>query len=360
MKIRQAVALAAHVASRNSALPILQHVRIGGNHIVACDVEQQIEIPVTLPDGLDGAIFCVHAARLTRILKALPEEAELEFKVQGTRVFLAAGPTRYELNALGPEEFPRLDIPPEDAYSLTVPAAPFIKALRFCLPAMAVKDVRYYLNGMHMAIEHGRIALVATDGHRLHRARVALDGADGAHAAIFPAASIARILDIAGDHEEIELTLATSLAIVNAGGETLSTKLIDGQFPDADKVTPSARAATGSVARIAFAAAVKRVAQIFDADKFQGIRLDFDAQAITLSATNAGGECASERFDWSAADGKFKSLSLGAQWHYLVDALEAFADERVNLHLGKYNTDSLYLTDAGAGDREAVIMPANL
>lgn len=360
MNLRQAVALAAHVASRTASVPILQHVRIGSGRITACNIEQQLEIPVTLSDSLSGAVFCVHAARLTRILKALPEEAELDFKTRDGRAFLTAGPTRYELNTLAAEEFPRLDVPPEDALTVSVAAKPFVDALRFCLPAMAIADARYYLNGMHIGLFPGRMELTATDGHRLHRARIALEGADGERGAIFPGGAVARILEIAAGHEDIELTVATSIAIVNAGGETLSAKLIDGQFPAADRVIPAKRPATGSVGRLAFAAAVKRMAQIFDADKLQGLQLDFSANAIDLSAKNSAAETAAERFDWSAADARFKPLSFGLQWRYLVEALECFAGERVNLHLPDNDSGSMYLTDAGAGSYAAVIMPARI
>lgn len=362
MKLRQAVALAAHVASRTAALPIMQHVRIDGAHVTACSVDQQLEIPMALPGGLTKAAFCVHASHLTRILKGLPEEIELDLKHVGARLFLTAGPTRYELNALGPEDFPRLDMPPEGAFGVTLESKAFVDAVRFCLPAMATNDIRYYLNGLHLDIAPGRMALTATDGNCLHRARVAFGGdSDGERrTAIIPGAGVARILDIVGGHQTFELTLATTLAIVNADGETLSAKLIDGQFPDAGRVIPSDRAATGSVGRLALAAAVKRVAQIFDGEKFQCVTLGIKRDAIELSALNADAETASERFDWSAADGRFKQLAIGFQWRYLVDALEAFPGERVNLHLPDKEGDTLYLTDADDGHCEAVIMPARI
>ncbi len=360
MNLRQAAALAAHVASRNAAVPILQHVRIDGTHVVACNVEQQIEIPISLPGGAKLGAFCAHAASLTRILKALPEEAELELHIKNGRMYLTAGPTHYELNTLAADDFPRLDMPPEDALTVSLAAKPFLEAVLFCMPAMAVKDIRYYLLGLHIGIHPGRMELTATDGHRLHRARVALEDAAQTRAAIIPAAGVTRLLDVGADHQDLELTVATTLAIINAGGETLSVKLIDGQFPDAERIIPATRAATGSVGRLALAAAVTRVAQIFVGNELQAVSLEFARETIGIQAVNAGGEIAHERFEWAAADGKFKGLAIGVQWRYLVDALEAFAGERVNLHLPDKADGSLYLTDADAGTCQAVIMPTRV
>ncbi len=360
MKIRQAAALAAHVASRSSAIQILQHVRIDGRHITACDISQQIEIPIDAIEGLNGAVFCVHAARLTRILKALPEEAELKLRVKDARVFLSAGATRYELNAMAPEDFPRLDMPEAGADGVTVPTKPLVDALRFCTPAMATADIRYYLNGMHLGIFPGRMEITATDGHRLHRARVPLDGGGRQCAAILPWSSVARIIEISGEHKDIELSLTDTLALIDTGRETLSAKLIDGKFPEAERVIPAGRPASGTVPRLAFVDAARRVAQIFDGEKFQGIQVDFTPGAIELSAKNAGQETAAERFEWSAVDTRLKPLSIGFQWQFLAEAIEAFPGERVNLHLPDNDQGSLYVTDTDDGKYQVVLMPARI
>lgn len=358
MKVRDAIKLAAHVAKKGP-VPILAHLRIEGRHVRACDLMQEIEIPVELAE-FAGAGFCVHAARLARVLAALPEEAELKFERKDNQFIIAAGATRYDLNTVEPEDFPALGTDTDSTVDFEIKSSALAAALTFTAPAMAIEDIRHYLNGAHLAIGPGAIVLTATDGNRLHRVRVPLDKGPATKAeGIIGVGAIARIIELAERHENVEVSMSPT-RITIAKREVLCVKLIDGKFPGADRIIPASRPATGSIARAALAESVKRVSQIYagqPATAGTGMLLDFQHDHISILATTSEGERALERFEWAPADAKFVRLQMGFRWTYIADALSAFASDNVNLHLPSNPQESLYLTDGDDGTHQAVIMP---
>jgi len=361
MNVREAIALAAHVAESRATVPILACVRVANGCIVATDTLQQIEIPIELPPALAKAAFCVQAARLTKVLKALPEDAEIDLQVGDKQLIITSGPTRFELNTLPPEDFPLLGAEDDEPIEITLEAKALTAALNFIAPAMAVQDVRYYLLGAHFALQPGRLMITATDGSRLHRVRLALDPDPQQRPAegIVARASIARMIEIAERHAEVNIGLGPR-QIVITDQETLFSKLIDGAFPNADQIIPSARPVTASVDREELAAAVKRVAQIHAGTKSCGVMLDFEPDHIAIGAKNAESERAATRIEWNITGKDFKALSAGFQHTFLIDAFAAFSGERVFVHLGEKAHDSLYLTDDADGSRQVVIMPTRL
>jgi DNA polymerase-3 subunit beta len=352
MKVRAAIELAAHVAAKNATLPILTHVKIEGGRVSASDLSQQIDVPVELPPALKEAAFCVHGARLMRVLKALPDNVELDLATLGDRLVVTAGKTRYELNTLPVADFPQIDAIEPLHTDVEVVSKDLTQALNFVQPAAAIADIRYYLNGVHILIETSRIVLTATDGHRLHRVRVGIEPRSGEPVrGIIAGASIARVLEIAARHERVTLFIsATRFGVED--DEILLTKLIDGQYPDADRVIPSSRPATAGVDRAALLAAIKRMAAI----EPPAIGIDFTDVAIELTARNAAGEQAGEGFLWNAAGAKVKPVHHAYQVAYLLDALNAFTCARINLHIGG-DKESLYLTDDTDGSHQIVLMP---
>lgn len=353
MKVREAIELAAHVAARSSSLPILAHVKFADGRVLSTDTMQQIDIPIELPASVAKLAFCVHGARLMKVLKALPEELEIGLQAKKSRLVITGGPTRYELNTMAPDDFPTLAESDAESTTVEVPSEDLVAALRFVAPAMAVNDIRFYLNGVHVSVEKARIVFTATNGALLHRASVAIDPHDSpALTGIVAGASVARIIEVAGRHERVEISLSRDrFGIEDA--EVLLSKLVDGQYPDADRVIPTARPATAGVPRSAFIAAVKRMAAIGPI----AVRLGFAEQAIALSAKNAEGEEAGEAFEWNASAAKLKPTEQAFAVDLLLQALDAFTGERINLHVGEKDNESLYITDDGDGSRQVVLMP---
>lgn len=360
MNVKDAIALAAHVVGKGATpqVPILAYMRIAGGRIIATDTAQQIDIPEALP-GLARADFCVHAGRFLKVLSALPADLDLTLAHKGKRLSIAAGETRYELHTLPPEDYPAMTSEDDEAVRFELDCKPFVEALGFAARAAAKDDIRYYLNGVHFRLAAQHLVLTGTDGHRLHRSRVEVADADPkSHAeGIIARPSIARVIELAERHRTVSIDASRTRFNV-ADKETLWTKLVDGTFPQAERVIPEDRPSTGGIRREAFAAAIRRVAQIFGADKVQALRVAFAPDAVLLEASNTEHDRAEERFAWNAADQAFAGLELGLNWQYLVEALEAFQGDNVFLHLPAYPHESLYMTDGGA--REAVVMPTRL
>lgn len=361
MKVRDALAMAVDIAANRSSLPILAHVRITPGQCLATDTDQQVALPIDLPGDIGCEGFCVHAARLLRVLKVLPEGQDLELRVDdSSALHVAAGETRFKLNTLPAGDFPLMQESDDMPVTIAVDGKALAAALKFIKPAMAVKDIRYYLVGAHISFVPGAIVLVATDGHRLHRVRVPLDeypDLDRA-AGILSAASVPRIIDIAERHATIELSLSRSRLVVESN-EVLHANLIEGQFPDVDRVIPRDQKITGSAPRSALADAIERVAQVFGGD-VGGVRMSCSASGIALAARNADGEQGDTRLNWDIVDPAVSEYAAGFEWHYITEALRAFDGDTVYLHLPGSDSMSLYITDNDAGTREAVVMPWKL
>lgn len=360
MNVREASALAAHVVNgKGGTLPILAYMRISGGRIMASDLSQQIDIPLELPVGVRNADFCVHAGRFLRVLTALPPELELKLEHKSGRLHVEAGPTRYELTTLAGADYPPMSGAEAEPVEFDVQSKAFVKALKFAAKAMASNDVRYYLNGIHFMLRSRRLTLTATDGHHLHRAWLEVPEAElSEHAeGIIASQSVPRLIEVAERH--VDVSIEASAARFNImDREVLSTKLVDGKFPDAGRVIPSDRPSTGGLPRQSFLAAVRRVSQILAGDKLTGILLDFSQEAVQLSAKNTEGDKASERFEWNAADKRFKGVQLGLDHQYLAEAFDSLTGDWAFAHLPDSPESSLYLTDGG--DHEVVIMPMRI
>ena len=364
MKVREALQLASHVAVKSGTLPILSHLRIAGGRISATDMMQQIDIPLDIDEfsaadgaSLAAAAFCIHGARLVRILKTLPDNANLQMSVRDNRFFLRAGDTEFELNTLPSSDFPDLEQSKDPTTQFTVDSTKLVAALNFVAPAVAIKDVRYYLCGAHMAIAQGKLVLSGTDGHRLHQIRVEIEDADVEPVAgIIPSAGIARIIDIAGRHSSVELSLnARQLTLTDR--ESLSIKLIEGVYPNVERVIPRHQGVTGSAPRKAFAEAAERVAQVLIGEKIEAITIAFDVAAIRLRAQNINGERAATQIAWAQVEPTMKPIEIAFPWYQIVDAMKAFDGDNVFVHLPEAATSSLYLTDDNDGHRDVVVMP---
>lgn len=359
MKVRDALTMAANIAAGRSSIPILAHVRVSGGHCMATDTNQQLELPVELPAEL-GA-FCVHAHRLLRVLKVLPESQDLELRMDSARALhVSAGNTRFKLNTLSADDFPIMAAP-DDALTVQaeVDGAQLANALAFIKPAMATNDVRYYLNGAYIEIKDSGLVVVGTDGHRVHRRRIDLDGdleGSGSGTGIISYASVPRIIDIAQRHGRIELSLYTSRLTVESD-EVLQINLINGKYPDIERVIPRAQRITGSISRTQLADTIDAVMQLSIDKKDVRVELTCGAAGIALSATNREGERGESYVPWAIADNADITLEVGFMHHLLTEALRAFTGENVFLHLPADASGALYITDDSDGSREAVIMP---
>jgi DNA polymerase-3 subunit beta len=364
MRLREATELAAHLVGGKQTLPILSHVMISGGRVQACDASQQIDIPLDLPEGLKKAKFCVHGGRFLRVLAALPKDVEIAFKHGKNELEISAGPTTYVLNTLSAEDYPQMKRGEGEAVAFSVPSKPFVAALRFAAIAMAKNDIRYYLNGVHFALKSKRLTLTGTDGHRLHRAQVEVEEADAKDKCdgILAAAAIERVIEVAERHVavlfaatavrvELGKAAADGKAIIDS--EQFLSTLLDGKYPDVERVIPKERTSAGAALREPLAAAVRRVGVVMAGTKLPGVTVNVAPDHILLQARNPEGERAIERFEWNAADRNVAS-EFTVPFEQLAQALEGLTGEHAFLFMPTDEKASLYIT--GGDSCEAVVM----
>lgn len=301
----------------------------------------------------------VPARKFLDIVKSLPEGSEVELSVSGAKATLKSGRSRFTLSTLPAADFPAVedDVVGTDRFSL--PAAHLRRLIERTAFAMAQQDVRYYLNGMLWELREGRLRCVATDGHRL--AICTLEQPLAAPIAdmqlILPRKGVLELGRLLHDVEEvIEVTLGTNHLRVRSADFTFTSKLIDGRFPDYQRVLPESTNNVVLADRQLLRQAFQRAA-ILSNEKYRGIRLRFDENRLEMVANNPEHEQAEEEV---AVDYSGKPVEIGFNVSYLLDVLGVLSGEQVRLSLADSNTSALLEETDETGDSLYVVMPMRL
>ncbi len=350
------------VVERRNTIPILSNVLInagaGGARLTATDLD--MEIVETAPARVErDGVVTAPAQTLYEITRKLPEGADVTLELSGEdpRLTLSAGRSRFQLPALPAGDFPVM--PAEDlAVSFTLPAHQLARLIDKTRFAISTEETRYYLNGIHLhaANREGRPTLraVATDGHRLALAECDLpDGAGAMPAVIVPRKPVQELRRlIEGADADVEVSVSEAKIRFRLGEAVLTSKLIDGTFPDYERVIPRGNDKLLRVDRAPFAQAVDRVATISQ-EKSRSIKLSLSDSQLILAVNNPEAGAASEEL---AADYGADELSIGFNARYLLDvASQIEGDEAVF----EFNDPAspTRVTDSGDPDAEYVLMP---
>jgi len=359
LKPLQAVA---GIIERRHTLPILSNVLIqsdGGRlTFVATDIEIEIAAAAAA-DALDAdaKAVTVGARKLLDILRALPEGAEVTFAVTDKRLQVKSARSRFQLQTLPPEDFPRLATPEGASVSLELPQKVLKSLLALVQYAMAQQDIRYYLNGLLMFVDAGELRFVATDGHRLAVAtREVSIGAVGRQEVILPRKTIIELAKLLADSDDpVGIEVSASQARFRFDRVLLASKLVDGKFPDYQRVIPPAHPKLLRLNRQLLGQALQRAA-ILTSDKFRGVRWMLDEGSLRISCTNTEQEEAQEELD---LDYKGEALDIGFNVQYLLDVLNNLDADEVEVALGDGNSSAL-VTVPGRTDFKYVVMPMRI
>jgi len=348
------------VVERRQTLPVLSNVlvvaRDGMVSITGTDLE--VSLSVLAPGAViesEGSIT-IPARKLTDIWRSLPDGARVSVEVEENRAIVRSGRSRFALATLPAADFPDLDSADGDL-EISLGRASLARLLDQVSFSMAQQDVRYFLNGMLLEITAQHTRVVATDGHRLamstHGEGVA--GAGRAQA-IIPRKGVmelGRLLAEAG--EDVTLKLGSNHLRVDAGTYTLVTKLIDGKFPDYEKVVPREPGHSIVGDRETLRQACGRAA-ILSNEKYRGVRLILDADQLTIQANNPEQEEALEVIP-VVFDGE--PMEIGFNVSYLQDVLGVLDTEEVKLSVADANSSALI---EGIGNDQSifVVMPMRL
>jgi DNA polymerase III subunit beta len=355
--------LVAGIAEKRQTLPILSNIllKVTSNKrlsITATDLEVQLIVNVELKDHphASGEIT-VQGRKLMDICRTLPEHALIELSYEKNRVIIQSGDSHFSLISL-----PASDYPPMENSNSELEFTIEQKNLRFLLQrtcfAMAQQDVRYFLNGMLLEINQGLIRSVAADGHRLALNAVAASIINNTFAqVIIPRKGVVELLRLLdGSDNEVSVAITSNHIRVATTMFTFTSKLIEGRFPDYEKVLPKNGDKVISVPRDIFKHALSR-ASILSNEKLRGVRLQLRKNMLRILANNSEQEEAKEdiSIDYGQAD-----LDLGLNVKYLMDVFDTIDDDTVTLTLSNANSSILIEGGKSEGNSLFVIMPMHL
>lgn len=346
------------VVERRQTMPILANVLVAGRgselSITATDLEVELvaKAQVTLQQG--GEIT-LPGRKLLDIVRALPEGATVSLTLEGERVTVKSGKSRFTLATLPAGDFPTVeDIKAQQP--LTISQAVLKRLLDKTHFSMAQQDVRYYLNGMLMEIADNVLRTVATDGHRLAFCEATAEKpTGGSQQVIVPRKGVLELQRLLGSEGMVDLAIGSNHIRAQIGEIRFTSKLIDGRFPEYGRVIPANPPKQIKADREMLRSALQRAA-ILSNEKYRGIRLSVKLNALVLQSHNPEQEEAEEELEIAYAGDE---VEIGFNVNYLLDALAAVDGTEVELGLTDANNSCLLTSSATAGTKY-VVMPMRL
>src|SRR5258706_4642224 len=349
------------IVEKRHTLPILSNVlfeRVGERlHLLATDLEIQVSTSFESPQkGADNYLVTVSARKLLDILRALPEQAEISLEAQNNRMQVRSGRSRFNLQTLPAEDFPKLAQTPGAAAKITLTQKALKALLLLVQYAMAQQDIRYYLNGMLLMLEADVFKAVATDGHRLAYASMKLQQKTETQEVIMPRKAVQELIKLLNDNEEeVAIELTPSQIKFKLGDVELVTKVVDGKFPDYTRVIPTNYKKSFEIERSTLQQALQRVA-ILSNEKFRGVRWTLTEGQLRIACTNTEQE---EAFEELEIVYNGEALDIGFNVSYLLDVLSNITSEKVTCSFGDANS-SVLITIAEDSDFRYVVMPMRI
>ena len=346
------------VVERRQTMPILANVllvaRDGSVSVTATDLEVELVADANVQVDAAGEVT-VPGRKLLDICRALPDDAEVSISQSGEKLMLKSGRSKFSLTTLPAAEFPTVeDI--NAGQSVSVAQAALMRLIEKTHFSMAQQDVRYYLNGLLLETGAASLRTVATDGHRLALCEVTLDGGElPEQQVIVPRKGVLELQRLMTGEGELTSELGTNHVRIQLEGIRFTSKLIDGRFPEYERVIPQDTSNTMSADRGLFKAALQRTA-ILSNEKYRGIRLIIRSGGLLLQAHNPEQEEAEEEIE-IGYDGE--EIEIGFNVNYLLDAIGAIESDEVSFSLVDSNSSCL-LREPGKDDCKYVVMPMRL
>ncbi len=352
--------LVAGVVERRQTLPILANVLLvlDGDYLSLTGTDLEVELVgrVQLDKADDSGELTVPARKLVDICKSLPEGSDIDFTAQDNKVTVKSGRSRFTLATLPAREFPNV----EDSmgtHQFTVKQEQLKRLIDRTSFAMAQQDVRYYLNGMLWEIRDKQLRVVATDGHRLAMCTLSekIDASDDTQV-ILPRKGVLELSRLLLDDDaDIAIVIGSNHVRATTQHFTFTSKLVDGKFPDYQRVLPRSPDKIVLSSRMDLRQAFTRTA-ILSNEKYRGVRLKLTSNTLDIVANNPEQEEAEEAV---AVDYEGDSLEVGFNVSYLLDVLGVLTGEQVKLSLSDPNSSAL-LEESDADDSLYVVMPMRL
>lgn len=350
----------AGIVERRHTLPILANVLMrkteSNVELVSSDLEIQIRTHSSM-EGDTGQFFTtVGARKIIDILRSMPSDQMVSLSSQQNKLVLQGGKSKFVLQTLPAEDFPLVQQSSKLGAVFSIPQKILKELLNQVAFSMAVQDIRYYLNGILFVVEGKQLSLVATDGHRLAFTSAELENEVPKQEVILPRKTVIELQRLLQDSEEsIEIQFTNNQAKFNFNQIEFVTKLVEGKFPDYNRVIPKNQKNTLILGRAALLTSLQRTA-ILTSDKFKGVKMNLDPGVLKITSNNAEQEEATEEID---VDYNGDSLDIGFNVTYLIDALSNMTQEMVRLEFSDNNGAAL-LTIPDHAFYRYVVMPMRI
>ncbi len=353
--------LVAGVVERRQTMPVLSNLllSVSGSKLLltGTDLEVQLSATITLdaPADEDGEVT-LPARKLLEIWRALPDGADVRLALEEDRAVLRSGSSRFQLATLPAADFPAVEEGP-GALRLRVAQAELGQLINRTAFSMAQQDVRYFLNGMLLEVTPEHVRSVATDGHRLAMCTMTPGVETEPCQVIVPRKGVNELSRLLGEGDgEAQLTLGSNHLTLEVAGFSFVTKLVDGRFPDYEKVIPWGGQHEIIGDRRALREAFSRTA-ILSNEKFRGVRLSLSSGLLKVQANNPEQEEAEEEIEvqFQGAD-----LEMGFNVSYLQDVLNALETDEVRITVSDANSSALIESAPESSGAVYVVMPMRL
>ncbi len=350
----------AGIVERRHTLPILANVLIqktgSSLQLTTSDLEIQIKTAAELDGDSGNFTTTVGARKLIDILRTMPSDQTVSLESSQNKLILKGGKSRFTLQTLPAEDFPLVQEAASFGPSFSIPQKTLKGLLHQISFAMAVHDIRYYLNGILFVAEGKQLSLVATDGHRLAFSSATLDVEVPRQEVILPRKTVLEMQRLLNDKEgAIEMQFATNQAKFSFDGMEFVTKLVEGKFPDYNRVIPKNHKNSITLGRTALLATLQRTA-ILTSEKFKGVRLNIEPGILRVASSNAEQE---EAVDELEIDYNGDAIEIGFNVTYLIDALTNMDQEMVQVDLADSNSSALITIPENATFKY-VVMPMRI
>lgn len=355
------------IIERRNTMPILANVLIrqqnGKVAFIGSDSEVQITTHASLSADMVQAesetqlATTVAARKLLDILRALPESRDVALDLDEQRLIVSSGKSRFALQTLAATEFPETELPPQWDASFTLPQKDLKQMFGMVHFAMAHQDIRYYLNALLLVLEPGLARAVATDGHRLAHAGIAVEGIDQRVEAIIPRKTINELHRLFSDTDDpVQIDVTEGRIRFTFGTIELVSKLVEGKFPDFMRVIPTTYTRHFTIDRELLQGCLQRAA-ILTPDKLKGVRLQIADGRLKVTASNTEQEEAREELDIEYAH---EPLDVGFNVTYLLDVLANIKEDTVRWSVEPDVNASALITLPNDDQFKYVVMPMRI
>ena len=349
------------IVEKRHTLPILSNVLIERKNEKLNFVATDLEIQITTTCEAEGNAgenqsLTVSARKLQDILRSLPDGTETTLDVQANKVQVKAGKSRFNLQTMPADDFPKMAEAGELQARFSVSQKVLQDLLLLVQFAMAQQDIRYYLNGLLLVLDGSKIKVVATDGHRLSYAEGPLATPHDKREVILPRKVVLELSRQLGTADaDVQVEIYASQVRFRYGNSELITKIIDGKFPDFTRVIPVNYNKTITLSRQELLQSLQRAA-ILSNEKFRGVRWLLTGGSLRISCTNTEQEEAQEEMEVNYSG---DALDVGFNITYLLDVLNNVHTENIDCSFGDASS-SMLITIPGRDDFRYVVMPMRI